>query len=89
MEEKIDVNLEEIEQKLREAKVRFKELLKVGAGIREKELLEYYHTELPNTKEKEAKIRKQVIQRIQKEKRCNFNFQYMTKHIRKGERRSL
>ena len=56
VEGEIDGTLVEIEQKLIEARVRFKELIKKGAEIREKELLEYYNAELLNSTEKEKKI---------------------------------
>ena len=35
--------------------------------IREKVILDYYYTDLPNSTQKEKKIRKRVIQRIMKE----------------------
>ena len=69
--------------------MRFKELIKKRAEIREKELLEYHNAELPNSIEKEKKIQKKLMDRIKKEKRENFNFQYMIKHIGKDKRGSL
>ena len=57
--------------------------------IREKVILDYYYTDLPNSTQKEKKIRKGVIKRIMKEQKRNHDFQYMTNYIRKGERGSL
>jgi len=69
--------------------VRFKELIKKGADIREKELLEYHNAELPNSIEKEKKIQKKLMDKIKKEKKRNYAFRYLTKHVGKGERSSL
>ena len=49
-----------------------------------KDLLDFYNIELPNSNEKEKNRRKQIMQRIIKEKTRNHSFQYMTKFIGKG-----
>jgi len=43
--------------RLQEAKQTFQELIQTGQEWREKEILEYYDTELPKTIEKEKKVR--------------------------------
>ena len=52
--------------------MRFKELIKKRAEIREKELLEYHNAELPNSIEKEKKIQKKLMDRIKKRKEREF-----------------
>ena len=74
---------------LKEAKDQFKQLLKKGKEIREKELLEYNTMDLPTETTEQQKYRLKVIKRIIKEKRRNQDFKYITKYIGRGDRESL
>ena len=56
---------------------------------REEEILDFNNIELNNNNKKERKLRKKVINRIQKEKRRNRAFSYLIKYIGRGANNSL
>ena len=51
--------------------------------------MDFYNIELNNNSEKRRKLRKKVIERIQKEKNRNRAFSYLTKFIGRGAKDSL
>jgi len=53
--------IEKIEEELRKAKERFKELKTIGNKIREREVLDYHSSELLNSTNKEKTERKKII----------------------------
>ena len=53
----VKILLEKMKVRLQEVKQTFQELIQIGQEWREKEILEYYDTELPKTIEKEKKVR--------------------------------
>ena len=57
----VNIILEEIQQRLLEVMSRFKKLIQTDQEIREKEILDYHHIEVPNSTEKERKIRKSIM----------------------------
>ena len=67
----------------------FKQLTVKGKEIREKELLKFHRVDLLNITNKEKKRRQQVMKRIVNERQRNYNFQHITKHVRKGLKSSL
>ena len=54
-------------ENLSEAKSKFKELIKMGQEIREREILDHHNIEVSNNIEKERKIRYKITKRILKE----------------------
>jgi len=74
-----------MEQRLEVVTKEFRDLIEMGKEIREKEILDYQNEELPNEIEKEKKNYQKVIERLFRERRGRYNFQYMTKYIGRGE----
>ena len=60
-EGEILVSVKEIEDRLKEAKEMFQELVKTGKKVREKEILDHYPYELENNSNKERKLRKKTM----------------------------
>jgi len=60
-----------------------------GQILREEYLLDFHQNQISNENESDKKLRKQVMQRIQKEKNRNHEFQFLTINIGRDTKGSL
>ena len=80
----LDLNINQIRERLEVAKQDWNKVIQNGKEIREKEILDFHHSKIGNETEPEKKKRKEVIQQIIKAKKRNHQFQYMIKYLGKG-----
>ena len=75
---------EQIKDKAIETDKKWKELLEKGHEIREKEILEFYHSDLANKNEADKRKRKKIINNIVKSQQRLHTLHFLTRHAGKG-----
>ena len=82
-------DLNEVQNELEIAKNQWIDIVNRGKEFREKELLDYHHTELNNEDEDHLKMKKKIVSGIKKKLQKTHTFHYITRHIGKGEREGI
>ena len=82
-------DLHDAKKELEIAQNQWNDIVKRGKEFREKEILDYHHTELNNEDEDQLKSRKKIISGIKKKLQKTHTFHYITRHIGKGDREGI
>ena len=84
-----ELTMEQLKQHLEEATREWEEFKTNAQTEREQELLDFYPEEIVGDSEEKIKLRKKAIKNIKKAKYRQQTFNFLTKHVGKGEKNSL
>jgi len=85
----IELNIDQVKDQIKIAQQQWEELILKGQEIREQELLDYHKVDIGNNTMKEKALQKRIIESIRKIQQRNYQFQYLSQNIRKGQHQSL
>jgi len=84
-----EMSISQAKDALNEARKEWEKTKSDGKMLREKELLDYARNEFNDNDEHHPKKRKKIISGIRKELIRNHTFQYLSRHVGKGQRDGL
>ena len=79
----------EVEEALEKVKEEQNEIIEKGKEIREKEMLDYHHSEVICENDDQRKTKKKIISGIKKKLNKIYSFHYISRHVGKGEKYSI
>ena len=79
----------EIEELIQKAKDDWEDIVKQGKEIREKEILDYHHSEVVCENEDQRKTKNKILSGIKKKMNRMHSFHYLSRHVGKGEREGI
>ena len=82
-------HLEEAKKEFENAQNQWEDIVKRGKEFREKETLDYHHSEINNEDKDQMKNRKRIMSGIKKKLNRTHAFCYVSRHIGKGEREGI
>ena len=82
-------DVSEAKKVLEKVKEEWNDIIERGKKIREKELLDFHHSEVMCENEDQRKTKKKIIGEIKKKMQKTHAFHYISRHIGKGERESI
>ena len=81
--------VQEAEVQVKNAKELWADVIKNGAAMREKELLDYHNKEIIGEEPKIIKKKKRILAGIKKKLKRDHTFHYLSRHVGKGMRESM
>ena len=89
IEEFETMDIEEAKRAVNQAKEEWNEIVKEGKAIRERELLDYHHTEIVCENDDQIKSKKKIINGIKRTLNKMHSFRYISRHVGRGDREGI